>query len=58
MRYPAYSEYKESGVQWLGQVPGHWDVKRSDGIISSDRNQVQPDSFKDEEVFHYSIPVV
>lgn len=28
MRYPAYSEYKESGVQWLGQVPGHWEVKK------------------------------
>ena len=58
MRHPAYPEYKESGVQWLGQVPGHWEVKRSDGIISSDRNQVQPDSFKDEDVFHYSIPAV
>lgn len=28
MRHPAYPEYKESGVQWLGQVPGHWEVKR------------------------------
>ena len=28
MRYPAYPEYKESGVQWLGQVPEHWEVKR------------------------------
>ncbi len=28
MRHPAYPEYKESGVQWLGQVPKHWDVKR------------------------------
>lgn len=28
MNYPAYPEYKESGVQWLGKVPGHWDVKR------------------------------
>ncbi|WP_052761085.1 restriction endonuclease subunit S [Sedimenticola thiotaurini] len=27
MRYPAYPEYKESGVQWLGRVPGHWGVK-------------------------------
>lgn len=27
MRYPAYPEYKESGVLWLGQVPGHWAVK-------------------------------
>jgi type I restriction enzyme S subunit len=25
MRHPAYPEYKESGVQWLGQVPRHWD---------------------------------
>ena len=22
-----YSEYKESGQQWLGQVPAHWDLK-------------------------------
>lgn len=28
MRYPTYHEYKESGVQWLGPVPGHWEVKR------------------------------
>jgi type I restriction enzyme S subunit len=27
MRYPAYPEYKESGVQWLGRVPEHWEVK-------------------------------
>ena len=19
-----YSEYKDSGVQWLGEIPGHW----------------------------------
>mgnify|MGYP000308736924 FL=1 len=25
---PIYPEYKESGVQWLGQVPEHWEVKR------------------------------
>jgi len=23
-----YSEYKESGLHWLGQVPGHWELKR------------------------------
>jgi type I restriction enzyme S subunit len=28
MKYPAYSEYKDSGVQWLGDVPKHWAVKR------------------------------
>ncbi len=24
MRYPAYSEYKESDVEWIGKVPKHW----------------------------------
>ena len=23
-----YSRYRDSGVEWLGQVPGHWEVKR------------------------------
>ena len=23
-----YPEYKDSGVQWLGEVPAHWEVKR------------------------------
>ena len=27
MNRKPYSEYKESGVEWLGQVPGHWEVK-------------------------------
>jgi len=21
-----YAEYKESGLPWLGEVPGHWDA--------------------------------
>ncbi len=24
---PRYSEYKASGIDWLGEVPEHWDVK-------------------------------
>lgn len=27
MRYPAYPTYKSTGVDWLGEVPEHWDVK-------------------------------
>ncbi|MEH6629606.1 MAG: restriction endonuclease subunit S [Halopseudomonas aestusnigri] len=25
-KYKAYPEYKETGVEWLGAVPAHWDV--------------------------------
>ena len=28
MSFPRYKEYKESGVEWLGEVPEHWEVKR------------------------------
>lgn len=27
MSLPRYPEYKDSGVAWLGEVPGHWEVK-------------------------------
>ena len=27
MSFPRYEEYKDSGVEWLGEVPVHWQVK-------------------------------
>ena len=28
MSFPRYSAYRDSGVEWLGQIPSHWAVKR------------------------------
>ena len=28
MSFPRYPEYKDSGVEWLGEVPGHWELLR------------------------------
>jgi type I restriction enzyme, S subunit len=28
MSFPKYDRYKESGVEWLGEVPEHWEMKR------------------------------
>ena len=28
MSFPRYPEYKDSGVEWLGEVPAHWGVPR------------------------------
>ena len=28
-----YPDYKESGVEWLGAVPAHWDVQRSKRVF-------------------------
>lgn len=32
MSLPRYPEYKDSGVAWLGEVPGHWEVHRARAI--------------------------
>ena len=28
MSFPRYPAYKDSGVEWLGEVPEHWEVTR------------------------------
>ena len=34
MSFPRYLEYKDSGVEWQGEVPGHWEVKALKNVIS------------------------
>lgn len=33
MKQPQYSEYKDSGVSWIGQVPSHWSIRRLKEIV-------------------------
>ena len=50
MSHTAYPEYKQSGVQWLGQVPGHWEVDRCKWSIQSVINGIwgsEPDEEND-----------
>ena len=28
MSFPAYPTYKDSGVEWLGGIPAHWNIKK------------------------------
>ena len=32
--YPSYKEYKPSNVDWLGEIPEHWEVKKLKDIVS------------------------
>ncbi|MFQ2277925.1 restriction endonuclease subunit S [Aeromonas hydrophila] len=27
-KYPPYPEYKDSGLEWLGEIPAHWNISR------------------------------
>lgn len=50
MSLPRYGEYKDSGVEWLGQVPKHWDVYRFKWLIERNDGGVwgdDPDGIND-----------
>lgn len=32
MSFPRYPKYKPSGVEWLGDVPEHWDSSKVHGV--------------------------
>lgn len=49
MSFPRYPEYKDSGVEWLGQVPEHWEVDRIKASIVSSKNGIWGDESKGDE---------
>ncbi len=55
MSFPRYPEYKDSGVEWLGEVPAHWTVaplKRGFSVTLG--KMLQPDSSgPDDELVPY-----
>ncbi|AKB74647.1 Type I restriction-modification system, specificity subunit S [Methanosarcina lacustris Z-7289] len=53
-----YPAYKDSGVPWLGEVPEHWEVKRTDHVMLVRKSLIQPQELRDKLVCHFSIPNV
>ena len=50
MKHPQYAKYRDSGVDWLGQVPSHWGVDRLKWSIDGCFNGVwgdEPDEVND-----------
>ena len=53
-KYQAYAEYKDSGVEWLGEIPSHWEycqLKRYLTVQSGDM-------LKADEITEEGIPIV
>lgn len=44
-----YTTYKNSGVEWLGKIPEHWDVKRIKHLFSIGRGRVISQQELDED---------
>lgn len=52
MKYPAYPQYKDSGVAWLGEVPEHWEVRRLK-YLASINDSALPESTDADFEFSY-----
>ena len=46
-----YDTYKDSGVQWLGEIPGHWEVKPIRAILRENTDKTETG---DEELLSLS----
>ena len=33
--YAPYSDYKDSGIEWLGEIPAHWEAKRLKSLVKN-----------------------
>jgi len=48
-RFKPYPAYKDSGVQWLGEIPAHWDVQRLKTIAAVQLSNVDKKSVEGQE---------
>lgn len=39
-KYQKYAEYQDLGIEWLGEIPSHWDVKRLGSFFEERREKV------------------
>lgn len=52
MSFARYPEYKDSGVEWLGEVPGHWEVVRLN-VVATCNDEVLPDNTPENHEIEY-----
>lgn len=48
-----YSEYKDSGVKWLGEIPSHWEVRKIIGSFSENKKKNTNFTFTRAMQFNY-----
>jgi type I restriction enzyme, S subunit len=53
-----YDEYAHAELPGISAVPGHWTIQRADAVLDYRKSLARQDEFADEDVFHYSIPVI
>lgn len=54
MKYKKYPSYKDSGVEWLGKVPEHWELKAIKNVVKLQGGF----AFKSEEFIDEGTPII
>ena len=55
---PRYESYKDSGVQWLGEIPSHWDVKQLKFAVTCNDEALGENTEPDYEILYVDISSV
>lgn len=58
MGYPVYPEMRDSGVPWLGEIPGHWQLKRLKNVTSHNDEALEESTEPDFELEYVDISSV
>ncbi len=55
MKYKPYPKYKDSGVEWIGEIPEHWDIKRLKYLVAINQNNLPETTDPDFEMSYLDI---
>ena len=58
MSFARYPTYKDSGVDWLGEVPGHWEVAPLKAVASHNDEALDEGTRADHEILYVDISSV
>ncbi|MCY3932013.1 MAG: restriction endonuclease subunit S [Acidobacteria bacterium] len=58
LRLPTYAETRDSGVEWLGDVPAHWEVRRIKDWLRVNQTVLPEDTDPDYEFRYIDIGAV
>lgn len=54
-KYEKYTEYKDSGIEWLGEIPSHWDSKPLKYLCTYNDEVLPETTAKDAEIQYIDI---
>jgi type I restriction enzyme S subunit len=54
-RFKPYPAYKDSGVEWLGEIPAHWEVKRLKHLAALNPDSLPEDTDPTQEMVYVDI---